>query len=217
MQTKVLIFDFDGTLSISNANCWSRIWKAINKLDLDKMYYNMFNENKITYSEWLNLCVKAFIDNGVDKAFIDNIASKIQLLKHVREVFEWLKDKNIKIYVLSGGIKNLIDYSLKDYLSFVEEVDAAEFVFDGNNLIGYIDTTFNPENKQEYIRDLIIKNNLNPNSVLFVGNGKNDETSKLVGVKTLCLNADDTDHKNKKIWDNYVFTDDLCDIQKFID
>ena len=216
MQIKYVIFDFDGTLSFSNENCWSRIWKAIDQKELDDKYYNMFRNNEIDYREWVYLCFKAFQDNGVDKRFTDEISSRIRLLNNVKEVFEYLKSNDIKIYILSGGIKNLIVHALNDLKDYIEEIDATEFIFNGNDLVDFIDTLFVPENKQEYIRNLIESKNIDPKQILFVGNGKNDETAKLCGVRTLCLNGDDTDYKDKTIWDNYVFTDDLKDILKFV-
>ena len=41
MKTKVVIFDFDGTLTVSKTSTWGRIWEKIDALDEDEKLMNM--------------------------------------------------------------------------------------------------------------------------------------------------------------------------------
>ena len=42
MKTKVVIFDFDGTLTISNSSTWARIWNKVNDPETDYKLYKMY-------------------------------------------------------------------------------------------------------------------------------------------------------------------------------
>lgn len=44
----------------------------------------------------------------------------------------------------------------------------------------------------------------------------NDEFFYRTGVKTICVNLDNTKSDNKKIWNTVIFTDNLMDLMKVI-
>ena len=217
MQTKVIIFDFDGTLTNSKSSTWVRIWQKINKLDLDYKYYLMYKNGEFNYNTWLEKCFLEYKASGYSEQDLNELVNNMSLIKDIEYVFNWFNEKNIKIYILSGGLKIVIEKSLKELTKFVKYIEASNFLFNQNGQLDKIVfPTCNPENKQEFV-NLIIKNeNVNPSEVLFVGNGKNDETVYKTGVNTLCLNHDDADYKNKKIWHNAVETETLKDILPFI-
>ena len=217
MQTKVVIFDFDGTLTISNSSTWVRIWDKINKPEIDYKYYLMYKNGEINYNQWLEKCFLEYKDSGYSENDLNELVNNMSLIKDVEEVFKCFKQQNIQIYILSGGIKTVIERSLKHLTSYVKFIEASNFLFNSQGQLDKIVyPTCNPENKQEFV-NLIIKNEqVSPSSVLFVGNGKNDETVYKTGVNTLCLNPDDADYNNRTIWHNVVETKTLKDILPFI-
>ena len=61
MKTKVVIFDFDGTLTISKSSTWGRIWEKIDALEEDQRLMDMYFNNEIDYETWVRLgceCIK---------------------------------------------------------------------------------------------------------------------------------------------------------------
>ena len=42
MKTKVIVFDFDGTISKVDKgfNCWNAVWKKLNALEVDEKYFS---------------------------------------------------------------------------------------------------------------------------------------------------------------------------------
>ena len=129
----------------------------------------------------------------------------MKFINNLEKVLKTLNEKNINVYILSGGIKVVIQKSLKHLTSYIKQIEATNFLFDNfGNLSGYEVPSHNPENKCEYVNSVIESEKVNPKEVLFVGNGKNDETVYKTGVNTLCLNADDANYQNKEIWHNSI-------------
>ena len=217
MQTKVVIFDFDGTLTISKSSTWARIWQKLNALDVDEKYYLMFKAGEIDYITWLECCFNEFKERGYNLCDLEEMVSSMKLINDVEYVFNLFKENGIKIYILSGGIKTIIERVLADKSKFITDIEASNFLFDNNgNLSSFIPPMLNPENKQEYVNHIIKTEKGNPYEIVFIGNGKNDETVYKTKVNTLCLNPDDADYNNKKIWHNVVETETLKDILPFI-
>lgn len=217
MRTRAVVFDFDGTLTNSKTSSWGRIWDKLNLSEIDEKYYNMFHSNEINYNEWLGLCFNEYKSNGVDKAFLNKIADDTKRIDDLTKTLEYLSKNGIQIFILSGGIRYIIERILKDDVSYFDGISANIFYFNGEHLDTFEPTMFNPDNKCEYMSYLLKSNTLDPKSVLFVGNGKNDESIRSTGVRTLCFNADDTDPLDKNIWDDHLESNSLFEIIKFID
>lgn len=217
METKVIIFDFDGTLTVSKSSTWERIWKKVNAEDLDKELYNKYHNNEIDYDTWLKIGVQEIAKRGYKLQDLQELVSSIKFINDIETVLKFLTENNIKIYILSGGIKTVIKSALKDLNKYITHIEAPDFLFDNNgNLLKHVSLSHNPENKHEFVSQIVTKEEVLPQEVLFIGNGKNDETVYLSKVNTLCFNADNADYTNKKIWHNFVETKTLKDILPFI-
>ncbi len=101
MQTKVIVFDFDGTISKVDKgfNCWNAIWKRLDALDIDIKYYNMYKQKQITYLEWCDIIEKEFISRNVTESMLDSIGKGIQLMDNAEEFFNILKQNNSSRYI----------------------------------------------------------------------------------------------------------------------
>lgn len=216
MQTKVVIFDFDGTLTISNSSTWSRIWKKLDALDVDYKYYKMYANNEIDYETWVKLIVEYLQERNYNEHDLNELVFSMKFIDNLELVLKFFKEKQIQVYILSGGIKIVIEKALGNLKCYIKQIEATNFVFDNSKLIGYTVPIHNPENKCEFVSYVMEKENVTPKQVLFVGNGKNDETVYKTGVNTLCLNADDANYNNKEIWHSAIFTNNLEDILHYI-
>lgn len=221
MRTKAIVFDFDGTLSKPNKmpNSWMRIWEKLDKLDEDKKFYEMYKNGVINYEEWGELVVKAYREYGCNKTLLKEVANDTELLNDTEQVIKELGEKGIKIFVLSDGIKNIIDYKLENVKEYVTNVEAQEILLDENECVESI-TKLNHlvEDKSEYVFYILNKYHLIPQEVLFVGNSDNDEDVYKTGVKTLCINPLEADYKNKVLWNNYIKkSNSLRDIMQFVE
>lgn len=217
MKTKLAIFDFDGTLTTSGkgGNCWRYVWERINKPEIDDKLYNDFLNKKIDYFEWADLVVQEYRKSGVDSKTLKDISNKIKLRDGVKETFAILKSQGVKIYILSGGIKNIVEDCLQDSLPFIEKIEAQDFELDEKGVVKkVIHLSHNIENKFEYITLLKNQLNLKSDEIFFMGNADNDESAHGAGVRTLCVNPDRTDPYDKNYWDFYI--EDIQNLQEIL-
>lgn len=221
MKTKLVIFDFDGTLSKPNAlpNSWARIWAKINRQEDDDRLYGMYKRGEIDYNQWAVEVLKVYRDAKVDKNLLSDIARETILLDESEYVLNYLHSKDIKVIVLSDGIKNIIEYVLGQCEKYIFRIEAQEILYDEDGIVNGI-TSLNHfiEDKSQYVNMILKELSLKPSEVIFFGNGKNDEEVYKSGVKTVCLNPDDADFENKTIWHNVIMhTNSLKPIFPFIE
>lgn len=219
-KTKLIIFDFDGTLTKPHKidNSWARIWNKIGMLDEAQRLYQLYRNKKITYREWVDEVIKIFHQNNVNRSMFASIAKEIKLLKNCKKVFKVFYENEIKICILSGGVKNIVDECVKNLKEYITEIKAISLTVDK---YGVVDGAILPDTDTEYKSDYIIKQmkkyNLKKEEVIFVGNSFNDENAAKSGVVTICINPVKTNHQDKKVW-TYAAekTDDLSFILPFI-
>lgn len=220
MKTKLIIFDFDGTLSKPSKlpNSWARVWNKIGREKDDEILYGKYCKGEFDYNQWAKEVIKVYRDAGVSKNLLKEISKDTSLLDNAEEVFRFLYENDIKIIILSGGIKNIIDEVLGECKKYIYKIEAQELLFDENGKLFDITVLeHHIEDKSQYV-DIVMKNlRLNPNQVLFFGNGKNDEDVYKTGIKTICINPDDAHFDNKLFWNETIkHTDDLKSILSFI-
>lgn len=203
---KAVVFDFDGTLTKNRkgSNCWFEIWKYIDDLEYDGVLFNKYKNKEIDSLQWLDLIFKRFKEKGVKREYLQNIAKSIEILPGTHETLKKLYENDVKIFILSGGVRQIIEEILKREKidGFITAIETYDLFFNENGeLVGYDRPNVHSlESKNEYIEVIKQRYNLSGNEILFVGNGSNDETVYLSGAKTLCINPDDTDMSNRKIW-----------------
>ena len=219
-KTKLVIFDFDGTLTKPDRldNAWARIWDKIGLYQQAETLYKMYVAKKINYKEWLDKVLDIFRENKVGNKMFASVTRKIKLLDNCEKVFKIFYQNNIKICVLSNGIKNIIDQKLKSMKKYITHVEAITLTVDNNGMVnGSIMPSTNVEGKSDFILKQMEKYNLKKEEVVFVGNSFNDEDAAKSGVETVCLNPLHTNFKDKSIWTHAVEkTDDLMSILSFI-
>lgn len=213
---KYVVFDFDGTLTIAKkgSNSWYNIWNYLDALDEDEYLFNKYKNGEFDYNEWVLRCIDSYKTHNLDKSAMEALANNVNLINDIAEIFQLFNKLNIKIYIMSQGVKNIIDLALKDVSKYISDIQGVELFFDENDIVS--GASYKIEDKQDYIQDIIAQENCNPDDILFVGNGQNDETVYKTGVETLCLNADDTDCNNKTFWTNSLETDSLSDILRYV-
>ena len=219
---KVVVFDFDGTLTKSKkgSNCWFKVWQAVDDTAYDDFLFGKYRRNEIDQKEWFDLIVERWKEKNVSQEILKGISKSIELLDGAQETLEKLHQSGIKIFVLSGGIRQIIEPVLKRERidKFITSVETYDLIFDENNkLVGYNSPAHNPDVKNEYVEVIKTKFNLKGEDILFVGNGENDEDVYKSGAVTLCINPDDADFKNKTVWTHYIeHCNNLAEILPFI-
>lgn len=207
LQTKLVVFDFDGTLTTTKAggNSWRHVWEEIGKVELDDFYYNEYMSGKFDSRGWSDRVIEEFRKSGVNQQLLNRVADKMSIRDGIEETFAYLKSHGVKIYVFSGGIKQLLNACLKHAMPYIDGVECEEFVFDKDGFVcDSVKTEHDTEDKRQFVLELAEQLGIKPSEIFFMGNGVNDEKVHQTGATTLCVNPDKTDPHNKNCWDYYI-------------
>lgn len=220
---KAIVFDFDGTLTKNNGvrSSWEKIWVRLGyKVQDCQKYYQMFKAGDIDHQKWCDLTCNAFKKKNLTRNILMEIAQDIQLMEGAIEVLLKLKnDDNLKLYIVSGSIFELIEIVFGDSIEELFDGHMANtFIFHTNNKLSkIIGTQYDFEGKAEYIKKIVNDEGLGSASeVLFIGNSDNDEYAYKSGAQTLCFNPRLTNGSNKKIWNKQFNADTYYDLYEFI-
>lgn len=221
---KAIVFDFDGTLTLKmephlGNTTWEKVWVRLG-YDVKECarYFKAFRKNEITHEEWCEITAEYFKKAGLKESVINEIAENIILVPKIRETLETLKSLELKLFIVSGSIYQIIERALAEYIDFFDEIKANNMIFNKNgDLACIIGTRYDFEGKAEYIKSIIKKYDLAPESVLYIGNSINDLSAYKSGCNTLCVNPRFVDYENKKHWhDNIPNMTKLTDILDYV-
>ncbi len=208
-KTKVVLFDFDGTLTIDSKShtTWETLWIHLG-YDISECQelHKQFNEKKITHTEWCERTKAKFVQKNLQRADVEAIAKRIHLIKGVKSVFSKLDKAGIKIYIISGSIDTVIDHVLGSNRQYVHNIKANHFSYtNGSGMLSEIvGTKYDFEGKAAFIKKVSDELHIPPCDMLFVGNSLNDRFAYQAGIQTLCINPKDVDFTNKNVWTNYI-------------
>lgn len=207
-HTKAVVFDFDGTLTISKARTtWESLWEMLG-YDVQECrdLHKKFDQGELTHSEWCDKTAERFIEKGLSRQQLIKYAKKTRLIPGCKETLQTLKNKSIMLYIVSGSIKEIIETALGSNCSFFSEIKANEFVFNTQNSVleKIIGTEYDFDGKVTYIDYIANRLNISTSDILFIGNSNNDVWVHQSGARTLCINPIHTNYHDETIWHNTI-------------
>lgn len=208
-KTKVVVFDFDGTLTHGKLNqtIWENIWISLGYCITECQDLQLrFIRGDISHEEWCQITEHKFIERRLHKSSVDGIAQKIKLLPGVKETFAMLEKKEIKIYIVSGSIFDVIKKVLGNSVyHYVDGIKANHFFYSDNGILSKIvGTKYDFEGKADFIREISTELQISTKDILFVGNSFNDRFAYLSGARTLCINPKETDPTDLVVWNGCI-------------
>ena len=216
-----VVFDFDGTLTLGkySKTTWESLWTELGyDVRVCQELHKKYDRKEITHSQWCMLTQENFISKHLKREMVVEIAKQIKLISGIEETFIELKNKDIKIYIVSGSIGTVIDNVLGDLTKYIEIIKANQFRYDeSGNLIQIIGTNYDFEGKANFITEIAEELKISTKDILFVGNSINDRFACTSGAKTLCINPKLVDPTNSLIWNDCIQTcEDLREILNYI-
>jgi HAD superfamily phosphoserine phosphatase-like hydrolase len=204
-ETRAVVFDFDGTLTQQvdhEKTTWEKIWVSLGYTVNDcAELHKQFRQKLFSHQKWCDITSDKFRAKGFNKEALRRLALQIQLLPGTAETIIKLRNNGVRLYILSGSIRELINLVLGDLNGSFEEVRANDMVFDSTGFLQRINgTPFDFEGKALFLKNLIEQNHFSPMDVLFVGNSCNDVWASESGARTLCVNPHFTDPDNPEHW-----------------
>ena len=176
---KIIIYDFDGTLTPYPIPQFEILDKLgikgglTNKNFLCKIKQESINNNIDTYSALYKEVIYLFKKNNIELTD-NNINIGVNNLKYnkgVEEFLNYLNNNNIKNYIISSGIQKSLENT--KIAKYFDKIYATTFTYQ-NNIINGINYIMTDENKVEAIKDIINKNNINTNNIIYIGDGLSD-------------------------------------------
>jgi len=209
-ETKVVAFDFDGTLTknLDYRTTWERIWVALGyKIEDCSDLHRRFSRKEFSHQTWCDLTFEKFKKAGMTETLLRRVARNIKMVDGVRETLRILKNKGIRLYLVSGSIRQIIRLVMGDLYDLFDGVTANDIRFDADGNIMKIEgTKFDFEGKANFLRRIMSENSLSELDVLFVGNSLNDIYASRSGARTLCVNPHLTNPDVEEHW-TYLITE----------
>lgn len=218
---QAVIFDFDGTLTNAKLRTtWESLWEMLGyDVQECRNLHRQYDKGDFTHQEWCDKTAEKFIEKELTRQQVLELAKKIKLIAGCKKTLRALKERNIKLYIVSGSIKDIIENVLGNTHSFFTEIKANEFIFDTqtsilNRIIG---TKYDFEGKANYIQYIANRLGIATSDILFIGNSNNDMWAYQSGANTLCINPTLTNYHDETIWHNTIVEcKNLSEILPFI-
>lgn len=217
-QFKAVVFDFDGTLVDPHSlkTTWKCLWTSLGyDTAICDDLHSKFDRKEITHQEWCDETAEYFIKRTMTRENLHDVANTIVKMDGLHETLEILHGQGIKLYILSGSIKELIYLVLGEDANYFEDISANEFVFDEKDRLTAIKgTDYDFDGKAAYVSNLSKKLNISTSSIRFIGNSFNDAHVYKSGARTLCVNPTLTNSHNKTYWHESI--DDMKNLSEII-
>lgn len=204
----IVIFDFDGTLTYqrNNMTMWDLLWASSGKSDRGAFLYSQFHNGQISREDWFRETEQEF-SGKITKPLIRKVAESVHLRDDATEVFKSLTAIGYELYILSGGIRPIIEETLAESRVYFTEISANNVVFDENGKIVCLEMTpYDYEGKANYIERLIRQTNVCCNNIYYVGNSINDISVLTLPIKTICISPVELSQNQISCW-NYQCSD----------
>ncbi|ADT84193.1 HAD-IB family phosphatase [Thermococcus barophilus] len=182
MEIRLIAFDLEGTL-VKSKSSWVELHKRFGTWDKGREYAERFFRGEFDYQTWADL--DASLWKGRKREEILEWANSVEYMDGVKELFEFLRENNFKIAIISGGLmclaKRVADELNADY------VFANELIFDEEGRVtGKVIARVDFQNKGEILAKL--KEDLKPSLTIAVGDGHNDIAMFKVADVSIAVN-----------------------------
>ena len=211
-NNKVVIFDFDGTLTYDSTNPYVTL---LQKIGVPKRICNKALKNSAKVSSPRRMKIifrvmsKLFGMGGISKNDIDDVAKGTKLMQGTIECLTELRHLGYKIFIVSDGLLQVIEQVLGGHKKLFDKIYCQDCEFSKTGKLQKI--RFNG-GKVASVNHIIATTGAKTDDVLYFGNGGNDLCIKTTNIKLCCVN-DET----KRVSENNMLSWDynLGDVNNF--
>lgn len=174
-KTKLICFDIDGTI-IENKSSFAALTEGLG-CDVAKVVsiYQAVVKEEMPIKEGEKAVTEIYRQSGkANKKFIRRVFENMELKKDAKELLPYLKEKNWKIYLVSGGMDMFVrmiafrigadGYYFNSALKFGLMGDLKAIRYGGNEGLA----------KARQIKELAKKHSMDIKDMFFVGDSEND-------------------------------------------
>lgn len=185
MKYKLVCFDLDGTIVDETIFIWDTIhdFCGVSKEDRKKAYNNFVNKS-ISYDEWYANDRILLKKAKCNKKTLFEAIKPLKLMPGALETLKKLKEKGLKIAIISGSLNLVLDYLIPNYEEIFDDVFINKMFFDEEgNISGGESTPFDFEHKATGLKEICKREGIDPKECVFVGDNHNDtHIAELAGL-----------------------------------
>ena len=201
---KNIIFDWSGTLSDDLTQCYTADMNVFKKLGLKVLSLEEYKrEFTLPYMNFYHKFRKDIAKEEVDKLFFQeiNLVGEPKPFPKVKEVLEFLKNKKIKIALLSSHPQEKLEKEIKNY-------GFQKFFIEANGSI---------HDKVETILEITKRNGFEPDETAYIGDMIHDIEAGKGGKVTTIAVSWGYQPKEKLLKENpNFFINDLEELKKIV-
>ena len=205
-QFKLVTFDLDGTLT-REPSIWEYIHKRLGKwYGFAEDYQNQFLSGEISYEEFCERDAKVWKGMKVEELL--EIVRTVPFHAGVDELIHYLKQKGLKLTLVSSGLSLLSDWVHRKY-GFDYSV-SNDLLHENGVLTGSVKIQVYFDKKAEWVRKILKKFEVKPEEVIAIGDSRGDiDMFQMVGF-SIAFNSSCLDLE--KIANICIPSRDLADI-----
>ncbi len=167
---RLITLDLDGTLT-REPSIWEYIHKQLGKwYGFAEDYQNQFLAGKISYEEFCERDAQVWKGMKVEELF--EIVKTVPFHPGVDELIHYLKQKGLKLALISSGLSLLSDWVHRKY-RFDYSV-SNDLLHENGILTGRVRIRVYYDQKAEWVRKILKKFGVKPEEVIAIGDSKGD-------------------------------------------
>ncbi len=212
---KLVCLDVDGTL-IKNVKFSWQLFHDHFGVDQKRREEGRkaFMRGDISYLQWAEHDVKLWMEHKARRQdFFSAIdAHKVELLSGVREALMELKERKVKLAIISGSLNVMLERFIPDYEQIFDDVFLSRLLFDGKGVVcGVNPTQYDIEHKATALRMIAKREHIGISHTVFVGDYLNDLHALQAAGLGIALNA-----KHKEVRDAADISLDAEDLRSIL-
>ncbi len=169
-QFKLVTFDLDGTLT-QEPSIWEYIHKRLGKwYGFADDYQKQFLAGKISYEEFCERDAEVWKGMKVEELL--EIVKTVPFHAGVDELIHYLKQKGLKLALVSSGLSLLSDWVHRKY-GFDYSV-SNDLLHEDGILTGRVRIQVRYDKKAEWVQQILKKFGVRPEEVIAIGDSKGD-------------------------------------------
>ena len=215
---KLVCFDVDGTL-IDNLEYSWKLFHDFFQTDKHQREdaRNKFFKGEISYLEWAEHDIGMWkeVNAKKDDFFKAIDESDIKVMDGALETLKILKEKDLKLAIISGSINVILEKLIPDYEKIFDYIFFSKIFFDEKGEISEVDATeYDMDGKAEALRIICKKEKISLSDCVFIGDHFNDV--KICKEAGLGIAFNCKSDKLREVANVEIKKNDLRDVLKLI-